>query len=251
MRKKAEEDFKQASAAYDFLKAQKNNPYTTPPKLEVSVKQIRFKDLEPGQKKSTSFEIKSTGGPYTKFWIDDAPAPWLRVTDIKSITNEPLPLEVSIEATGMGQPGQQARCRLLIRLENEKTKSKDERVIPVEIVMRKVQKSKLEPSSEKCPADKSNLLFDSTSLLWKCPNCKRVYTAQDLNPRLQPPQPPPTLPARPKPKQQLGCLYLFIVCLILIIILAVLQYRGDSNTNTPTPTNNATYAPFIFPTVGC
>ncbi len=226
MRKKAEEDFKQASAAHDFLKDPKNNPYTTPPKLEISVKHIRFKDLETGGKKSTRFEIKSTGGPYTRFWIDDAAAPWLRVTDIKSTTNEPLPLEVSIEATGMGQPGQQAQCRLLIRLENAQTKAKDEWAIPVEIVMRKVQKPRLEPAPEKCPADNSNLLFDATSLLWTCPNCKRVYSAQDLNSRPQQPQPPPVLPARPVLKQQFAFLYFFIVCLVLIIIIAVLQYRG-------------------------
>ncbi|RJO63021.1 MAG: hypothetical protein C4542_01125 [Dehalococcoidia bacterium] len=193
MREKAEDDFKQASAAYDFLKDLKNNPYTTPPKLDIRVRHIRFKDLETGQKKSTSFEIKSTGGPYTRFWIDDAAAPWLRVTDIKSTTNEPLPLEVTVEATGMGQPGQQAQCRLLIRLENEKTKSRDEKVIPVEIVMRKAQKPRLEHT-------------------------------QDLNPRIQP---PPTLPARPVLKQKFAFLYFFIVCLVLIIVIAVLQYRGS------------------------
>lgn len=137
VRKKAEEELKRVNAAYNFLKDPRNNPFNNPPKLDITPKYIRFKDVEPGQKKSTSLEIKSIGGPYTKVWIDNAPTPWLRVTDIKSLTSDPLPLEVTIEATGgTRQPSTQHTCYLAVRLENEITKSKDEVMVKVDLCLK-------------------------------------------------------------------------------------------------------------------
>jgi curved DNA-binding protein CbpA len=100
LRQKAEEEFKRVSAAYDVLNDPRNNPQANPPKLGVSPRYIRFKDVEPNQKKTTTIEIESIGGSYTKFWMDDSPAAWLKVIEVKSTTNDPLPLEVTIEASG-------------------------------------------------------------------------------------------------------------------------------------------------------
>ena len=74
VRHKAEEELKQVNAAYAVLKDLKNSPQNNPPKLSVSPLNIRFKDIEPDQKKTTIIEIESIGGAYTKFWMDDSPA---------------------------------------------------------------------------------------------------------------------------------------------------------------------------------
>ncbi len=132
VRVKAEEELKKVNAANDFLKDPRNKPNNSPPKLSISLSHVRF-NVDPGQKKSTIFKINSTGGPYTKFWMDDSPAPWLRVAEVKSLTNDPLPMEVTIEATGMGAPSEHFECFLPIRIENEQTKAKDEIRLKIEL----------------------------------------------------------------------------------------------------------------------
>jgi calcineurin-like phosphoesterase family protein len=140
VRHKAEEELKQVNAAYAVLKDLKNSPQNNPPKLSVSPLNIRFKDIEPDQKKTTIIEIESIGGAYTKFWMDDSPAKWLKVIEVKSTTNDPLPLEVTIEATGNSILGKQTECSLPIRIENEKTKTKDELTVRIQIQMKVVTK---------------------------------------------------------------------------------------------------------------
>jgi hypothetical protein len=132
-RQMAEEELKRINAAHDFLKNPKNNPQRNPPKLSVLPRYIRFKDVEPGQKKTTVIKIESIGGAYTKFWMDDSPAPWLKVIEVKSTTNDPLPLEATIEATNNGNLHGQNGCSLLVRLEDEKTKTKNEVVVKIEL----------------------------------------------------------------------------------------------------------------------
>jgi len=135
IRKRAEEELKQINRAYNILKDSINNPFNTPPKLEISLKKIQFKEIDIGGKKSASFEVKSWGGPYSKIWIDDSPSPWLRVTNIRSLTSELLPLEVTIEATGIGELDKRYACNLRIRLENNQTEAKHEAIIRVELWM--------------------------------------------------------------------------------------------------------------------
>jgi curved DNA-binding protein CbpA len=94
IRKKAEEEFKLINQAYEFLKSPSNNPFNNPPKLKVEPPRIRFKDVEIGQKKSTTFQINNVGGAYTNIWIDNEPASWLLVTAAKSTSAEQLPLNV-------------------------------------------------------------------------------------------------------------------------------------------------------------
>jgi calcineurin-like phosphoesterase family protein len=138
VRQKAEEELKRINAAYTVLKDLKNNPQANPPKLSVSPRYIRFKDVGPNQKKTTVIEIESVGGSYTKFWMDDSPAAWLKVIEVKSTTNEPLPLEVKIEATGGSALRKQIECSLPIRLENEKTKTRDEVTVKIQLQMKAV-----------------------------------------------------------------------------------------------------------------
>lgn len=143
VRHKAEEELKSVNTAYNFLNDLKNKPQNNPIKLSVSPQRIRFKDVDPGQKKTTIIEIESIGGPYTKFWMDDSPAPWLKVLEVKSTTNDPLPLEVTIEATGNSTIQKQIECKLPIRIENEKDKTKDEVIVQIQLQM----KPTINPSS--------------------------------------------------------------------------------------------------------
>jgi len=133
IRQKAGEEFKLVKQAYEFLIDPSNNPQTNPPKLKISPKHIRFKDVEIGQKKTTSFEIDSIGGAYTNIWFEAEPCPWLSVTSFKSTTAERLPVEVTLECTGVGELGKQYSCKLPVRLENERTKLKDEVVLDIEL----------------------------------------------------------------------------------------------------------------------
>jgi len=133
LRKEAEEELKLVNQAYPFLTNPLNNPFTNPPKLKISPKHIRFKDVEIGQKKTTGFEIDSIGGAYTNIWFEREPCPWLSVTSFESTTAEQLPMEVTVECTGIGEPGKQYSCKLPVRLENEKTKLQDEVVLDIEL----------------------------------------------------------------------------------------------------------------------
>jgi hypothetical protein len=136
VRMRAEEELKLINEAYTVLKDLTNKPINSPPKLDISLRKIRFREIDLGQKKSITFEVKSVGGTYTKFWIDDSPAPWLRVREIKSLTGELLPVKVTIEATGIGKPEKRYTCSLAMRLESDETQSKDEAVVRVELRMK-------------------------------------------------------------------------------------------------------------------
>jgi len=136
IRHKAEEELKRINAAYAILKEPKNRPQANPPRLSVSPRYIRFKDVEPNQQKTTIIEIESIGGSYTKFWMDDRPSAWLKVVEVKSTTNDPLPLEVTIEATGSSPLHRRSECMLPIRLENEKTNTRDEIIVKIELQMK-------------------------------------------------------------------------------------------------------------------
>jgi hypothetical protein len=88
--------------------------------------------------------------------VDDSPAPWLRVTDMKSLTDESLPLEVTIEATGMGDADKHYSCKLEVRLENEQTHSKDIAIVKIQLWM------KPDPGVLKVYVDAINFKFVKT-----------------------------------------------------------------------------------------
>jgi curved DNA-binding protein CbpA len=113
---KAEEELKQVNSAYAVLQNPSNNRFSQQPKLAVSPAYIRFTGIGRGQKKTAAIRIESVGGPYTKFWMDDSPAPWLRVAEVNRLPPTPFP-KSDLEATG-GAPDE---CSLPIRIEDEKT----------------------------------------------------------------------------------------------------------------------------------
>ncbi len=133
VRQKAEEELKRINAAYNVLKNIEGNPADIAPKLEISPARICFKDIAPGEKKTATLSINNAGGSYTRFWIDDAPSTWLKVIEAKSTSEQPLPLEITLEATGISPSGSQDTCNLQIKLENEKTGRVDESVVEVEL----------------------------------------------------------------------------------------------------------------------
>jgi hypothetical protein len=133
IRKKAEIELALVNQAYTYLINPNNNPYKFPPKLSVEPLRIRFKNVNIGERKTTVITVKNVGGPYTSIWIDNQPAPWLAVTGVKSIGAERLPLEVVIEATGTGQPGNEYASDLVIKLENENSHALDQAAVKVEL----------------------------------------------------------------------------------------------------------------------
>ncbi|MBN1189111.1 MAG: DnaJ domain-containing protein [Dehalococcoidales bacterium] len=133
VRKKAEAELALVNRAFDFVSNPINNPYRIPPKLAVEPMGIRFKSGSYGEKKTTTLTIRNTGGPYTSIWIDNNPAPWLAVVNVKSLTAERLPLEITLECTGTGEPDRRYSCDLLVKLENEKTHAVDQALVRVEL----------------------------------------------------------------------------------------------------------------------
>jgi hypothetical protein len=135
IRRKAEAELVLINQAFSFLSDPQNNPYRVPPKLAVEPAVIRFREVKVGERKSTTFVIRNVGGPYTSVWMDNQPAPWLAVTGVKSTTRERLPLEVTIECTGMGEPGKQSVSDLIIKLENESTHTIDQTAVRIEFFL--------------------------------------------------------------------------------------------------------------------
>jgi hypothetical protein len=133
IRKRAETELASINQAYSFATGPNNNPYKIPPKLSIEPGSIRFKDIKTGEKKRTTLIIKNTGGPYSSIWIDNQPAPWLTVAEIKSISSERLPLEVTLECTGTGEPDKQYFCDLSVKLENETTHAVDQATVKFEL----------------------------------------------------------------------------------------------------------------------
>jgi hypothetical protein len=133
IRKRAEIELALVNQAYSFLNNSNNNPYKIPPKLAVEPCGIIFNNINVGEKKNATLVIRNIGGPYTSIWIDNHPASWLAITEVKSITSERLPLEVTLECTGTGENGAQHSCNLLIKLENENTQKVDSVDVKIEL----------------------------------------------------------------------------------------------------------------------
>ena len=133
VRQKAEDELKRINAAYNILKDLKGSPQDYPPKITFSPESVNFHGMAPGEKKTATVEINDAGGPYTRFWVDDSPAPWLKVIEARSITGQPLPLEITLEATAPPEPDSKLECTLPVRLENETTGTRDETGIDIEL----------------------------------------------------------------------------------------------------------------------
>lgn len=106
------------------------------PGLVVLPKYIRFKDLGYGDVKTTYFDIKTSGGPYTHYSISrDSLPPWLEITGVESLSNTLLPVRVHIKATGPYK-GTQYDCHIPVKLENIRTGFSQEIHVRVEMLMK-------------------------------------------------------------------------------------------------------------------
>lgn len=106
------------------------------PSLVVLPKHIRFKDLGYGDIKTTYFDIKNTGGPYTHYSIARESLPtWLEITGIQTLSNTVLPVRVHIKAIGQFK-GTQYDYHIPIKLENSKTGYCEEIKVRVEMHMK-------------------------------------------------------------------------------------------------------------------
>lgn len=133
VRSKAEEELKRINEAYNILKNLETSPVDVPPRLVVSPLFICFKDIAPGEKQTALITVDNTGGSFTRFWADDAPAPWLKVLEVKSTTTDPLPLEITLEATAISTVEGKTRCKLPILLENAGNSTRDQVEVTIEI----------------------------------------------------------------------------------------------------------------------
>jgi len=106
------------------------------PILEITPRHIRFKDLGHLDIKTTYFDIKNTGGPFTHYTIvKDYLQNWLEITEVRRLTNEALPVRVTITATGQ-QLGSQYECYIPIKIENKDSHYSEELKVRIELIMK-------------------------------------------------------------------------------------------------------------------
>jgi len=141
VRQKAEDELKRINQAYAYLKTPNTNPYTCPPKIAISPPRVVFKGISESETRTAVVRIENTGGPFTRFFMDESPAGWLKVLQARSVTGEPLPLEITLEATGPADSGEPLKVTLPVRLENEKTGTRDQASLDVELSMGSALKS--------------------------------------------------------------------------------------------------------------
>lgn len=163
IKEKADKDFIDKKAAWEYLLVPGNRPMhrsagrvPEPPRerpaarpqnessasakakpiLIITPKHIRFKDVANLETKATYFEINNIGGPFTHFSIlrDHIPR-WLEITEIKRLSRQELPVQVQIRATGQ-QVGFKYECQIPIIIENRDCRFTDERRVHIELVMK-------------------------------------------------------------------------------------------------------------------
>ncbi len=132
VRKKAEAELALVNQAYAFLSNSENNPYKIPPRISVDPASVHF-ELNIGERKTATLLVKNVGGPFTNVWIDSHPVPWVTVTSARSISGESLPLEVTLEGVGTGEPERRYTGSLAVKLENEITHAIDNASVELEL----------------------------------------------------------------------------------------------------------------------
>ena len=169
VRNKAEEELKRINEAYNILKDIETSPGNIPPKLNVDPSFVLFKDIPPGEKRTARITINNTGGSFTRFWTDDTPSPWLKVLEVKTVTANPLPLEITLEAFASETLEGKTRCKLPILLENTTNDTRDQ--VDVVVELQPIRKNPLFPLNIfgpvlKNPFKKDNSLQYSTEKAW-------------------------------------------------------------------------------------
>ena len=164
MRQRAQEELKQVNEAYSILVNitkrldEKIHPdeKIRPPKLYVSPRFIRFRDMAYGQIKSTTLEIKSIGGPYTRVSIEYLPKPWLNVAQGASLSNISLPARIKIDALGIHKEDPNSSCQLRVKMVNQSTGAVDQVIVNIERF--------LEPQSDFIKVSTSEIIFKDMPL---------------------------------------------------------------------------------------
>jgi len=106
------------------------------PLLQITPRRLTFVDMVPQGTKITSFDVRNIGGPYTNYVIDTSRLPnWLEVTSVRKLTEQPLPIRVTLKATGQVL-GTHQECDLPVKIHNHLSGHSDEIKVHIELVMR-------------------------------------------------------------------------------------------------------------------
>ncbi len=150
---------------YDTTRPQPKDHKTSPsdkrtpakPKPLVKPSHIRFGNMEPGQRKTTSFVIDNIGGPYSTLSVSK-PNSWLKVVRRHSLTTlKELPLAVKIQASCTNW-GENSAEHIYVKLDDVKTD------VIVEI------RAKPKPLS-----DYEKIIAERTTELENDPYCPKAY----------------------------------------------------------------------------
>ena len=104
------------------------------PKPEAKPANIRFINVAPGELRTTTFEIRNTGGPISSNVRVIDPKTWIKIVGcFAASASDTFPLTIEIEATGM-ERGKTYRESIVIDLGGEETR------VNVEMVMKPEQR---------------------------------------------------------------------------------------------------------------
>jgi len=128
VRKQLTDEFILVKKAYDFLSTPENRP-SLKAKLEVVPDHIVFRNVNPEEHRTASFEIRYDGKQYPKtihIVYPDKPLFWARATKITSLKDDKeCPLKVDIVAVGQDW-GKNYVDYLIIRLDDDEVRVKVE-----------------------------------------------------------------------------------------------------------------------------
>ena len=125
-KKLAEHEMVRVNKAYEVLSdAKKRKAYDekwveqkNKPRPAIEPSKIQFKNVKPGEIRTSSFIIRNSGGPYNKIFIPN-PETWVRLTKWNSLsTTDELPLQVDIEVEGPNT-GKKFSEIIKVKLDNE------------------------------------------------------------------------------------------------------------------------------------
>jgi len=113
-----------------------STPPPSKPLLRVTPRQITFADMMPLGTKLMSFNVQNVGGPFTDYIVDTSQLlTWLEVTSIWRQTDQPLPVLVTLKATGQAV-GKRYECELPVRIYHRSQGYYDEVKVHIDMIMR-------------------------------------------------------------------------------------------------------------------